>query len=295
MHPEPIRHHYIPQFILRNFCDENNQLHYFDSQTKSISLKDTRDVFMERHLYRDDIHYASEPAKIEKDLAEYEREIAPIIKKFLLNEKDILLTVEEEAKLKLFFAIMGFRSLNAKGCFAKDWKMLPENPVDFWKHNLGYVVNCRSIEEVLDHPDIHNAVKVIFCRDTFGYIGKHLAFVEANDEDFFVISDVYPISTDGILPNGLPVHLYNVFPLSPKRALFVVDNGAQYAPRRILELREFLFQPPNLKEKSNVLRFRVRKLSTDEVRYINGEIIKHARQGVAFRSESIQLMLPQCK
>ena len=33
MHPEPIRHHYIPQFILKNFCFEERRLYYFDKQT----------------------------------------------------------------------------------------------------------------------------------------------------------------------------------------------------------------------------------------------------------------------
>ncbi|MDE6214718.1 MAG: DUF4238 domain-containing protein, partial [Lachnospiraceae bacterium] len=37
MNKEPIRHHYIPQFILRNFCfDEENRLYYFNKKTSEI-------------------------------------------------------------------------------------------------------------------------------------------------------------------------------------------------------------------------------------------------------------------
>ena len=100
MHPQPIRHHYIPQFILRNFCFEDGHLYYFDKQTGCISVKDTRDVFMARNLYRDEINDAADPVKIEKDLAEYEREVAQIIRERFLNEREFFLTFEENEKLK---------------------------------------------------------------------------------------------------------------------------------------------------------------------------------------------------
>ena len=153
MHPEPIRHHYIPQFILRNFCDNRNQRYYYDKQTQCISVKDTRDVFMERNLYRDEINHITDPVKIECDLAAYEREITPIIKNRFLTERDIFITPEEDEKIKLFFAIMGFRSLNAKHSL-KHWKIPNENPLTMWKRNLGNIVQCRSFEEVMNHPRI---------------------------------------------------------------------------------------------------------------------------------------------
>ena len=106
MHPEPIRHHYIPQFILKNFCFKERHLYYFDKQTGCTSVKDTRDVFMARNLYRDEINYAADPVKIEKDLAEYEREIAQIIRERFLDGREIFITPQEDAKLKLFFAII---------------------------------------------------------------------------------------------------------------------------------------------------------------------------------------------
>ena len=36
--------------------------------------------------------------------------------------------------------------------------------IDLWKRNLGYVVNCRTIEEVLKHPHIDDPFKVFFQR-----------------------------------------------------------------------------------------------------------------------------------
>ena len=291
MHPEPIRHHYIPQFILKNFCFEERRLCYFDKQTSCVSIKDTRDVFMARNLYRDEINYAADPVKIEKDLAEYEREIAQIIRERFLDGREIFITPQEDAKLKLFFAIMGFRSLNAKSGFEnpqskhtkKYWESYqPDgNTLDFWKRNLGYIVQCRSFEEVWNHPHIDDPIKLFSCRDTVGDFGKYIAIAEANMPNSFLIGDTYPVAVSGVLPNGLPMPMYDIFPISPQRVLFMASNGVQGTPRDVLFLREFLFQPPKYDESANLLRIRVKKLSTDEVQYINKEIVKSAKLGVA--------------
>ena len=291
MHPEPIRHHYIPQFILKNFCFEERRLYYFDKQTSRVSIKDTRDVFMARNLYRDEINCGADPVKIEKDLAEYEREIAQIIRERFLDGREIFITPQEDAKLKLFFAIMGFRSLNAKNSFDNTysqhtktyWKSYqPDgNTLDFWKRNLGYIVQCRSFEEVCNHPYIDDPIKVFSHRDTVGYFGKYIAIAEANMPNAFLIGDAYPVAVNGVLPNGLPLPLYDIFPISPHRVLLLASNGVQGTPREVLFLREFLFQPPKYDESANLLRIRVKKLSTDEVQYLNKEILKSAKLGVA--------------
>lgn len=301
MHPEPIRHHYIPQFILKNFCFEDRRLHYFDKQTGCISVKDTRDIFMVRNLYRDEINYATDPVKIEKDLADYEREVAPIIKERFLTEREIFLTKEEDAKLHLFFAIMGFRSLNARLCFGEKVskhsrafykRYQPDgNILDLWKRNLGHIVQCRSFEEVWNHPHIDEPMKLFFRRDTIGYFGKYIAVVEANNENAFVIGDAYPVVIQGVLPNGLPLIMYEIFPISSNRMLFMANNGVQGTPKGVLVLREFLFQPPKYIEETNMLRIRVRKLCTDEIQHINREVAKNASQGFAFCSLSTPLPL----
>lgn len=109
---EPIRHHYIPQFILRNFCfdEDRHQLFYFDKKTSTLSIKQTRDIFMVKNLYRDEINNSNDIMKIEKDMAQFESEAAKIITGRFLKEDEISISLEEDERLKLFFAIMGFRS-----------------------------------------------------------------------------------------------------------------------------------------------------------------------------------------
>ena len=106
MKNEPIRHHYIPQFILRNFCfDDNGNVHYYDKNNNIYSVEQTRDVFMSKHLYRDEINSPDNPTKLEHDLAVYENEVSIIIKNKCLKCTEFTLDMKEDAKLRLFFAI----------------------------------------------------------------------------------------------------------------------------------------------------------------------------------------------
>ena len=68
MKKEPVRHHYVPQFILRNFCDEKGFLNYYDKKTNEMTVREPRDIFMEKNLYRDEINVADNPTKIETEL-----------------------------------------------------------------------------------------------------------------------------------------------------------------------------------------------------------------------------------
>ena len=88
---EPIRHHYIPQFILRNFANDEGKVNYYDKKTKIATVVDTRDVFMSKNLYRDEVNHSNNPTKIEKDLSKFENEISKILKHFQA-EREITIT-----------------------------------------------------------------------------------------------------------------------------------------------------------------------------------------------------------
>ena len=57
MKNEPIRHHYIPQFILRQFSEDGTTVHFVEKTSETGSRMNIRDVFMERNLYRDEKNY----------------------------------------------------------------------------------------------------------------------------------------------------------------------------------------------------------------------------------------------
>lgn len=296
MKKEPIRHHYIPQFILRNFCfDEKGNTFYKNVKSKKESIKQIRDIFMERNLYRDTINNDN-PVEIENDFAKFENEVSCIIKEKFLKEKEFILTHAENEKLKLFFALMPFRSKSTHELFKKGLSIDSKNSYinyqpdknfeDFWKRNLGKLAKCRSLEEIIDNTEIDAPIKVFLKRDTFGFFGKYFCIIEPKSTGGFVLGDGYPVFCKGILgppDNSFEIGLYNIYTLSPNRAILFANAGCKEAPRDILQLRPLVFNEPIIK--NNKLLFRVKKLYSDEVEIVNNMIIKNAKEGIIYKKE----------
>ena len=74
-----VRQHYIPQFILKNFCYDQNKekVYFFAAGEDEYSSLFVSNVFMEKYLYSK----AENELEIEESLAKFEAEIAPIFKK----------------------------------------------------------------------------------------------------------------------------------------------------------------------------------------------------------------------
>ncbi len=296
MKKEPVRHHYIPQFILRNFCfDDRGDLFYFDKKVSDISIKKTKDVFMVRNLYRDEINNPGEPTKIEKDMARFEGEIAQIITGKFLNGDEISITLEEDERLKLFFAIMPFRSSITSKKFGIEaseenkafYSMYQEdgNLSDFWKRNLGNLVNCRSLREVWEHKEIDHPIKVFFHRDIFGYSGLYFVVVERRGPIDFIISDVYPTLVNGVTDWGMEMNMYAIFPISPDRTILLAANGVCGAPKHVAVFSKEVLRKPKLNPNRKSITIRTRKIYEDEVRYVNSMLMAEADEGVVFRNK----------
>jgi hypothetical protein len=289
---EPIRHHYIPQFILRNFANDEGKVNYYDKKTKIATVVDTRDVFMSKNLYRDEVNHSNNPIKIEKDLSKFENEISKILKHFQA-EREITITQEEDDKLKLFFAIMAFRSQTTYDMFHKMLskeskqfysKWQPNgNFSDLWKRNLGYIVNCRSLAEALENPNIDEPFKVFMTRDVFGYFGQYFCVAETSDDTHFIIGNTYPVDITGIQDSGMQLRMYSILPFSPNRVILLASNGVEGTPRDVLEMRPLVFGQPKINEKEKTMIIRVKKLCLDETQVINCYIEKESKEGFIFK------------
>ncbi len=291
---EPIRHHYIPKFLLRNFSHDAGKrfVYYYDRKKKSLEEKQIRDVFMAKNLYRDEQNFPDLPTKTEGALAKYESEVAPILQEKILAADEIRLTVEEEAKLKLFFAVMGFRSKETSLLFGKNMTDAAKEMyrryqkdgdyTDLWKRNLSHIVTCRSNDEVQRHTEIDDPFKLFFRRDTEYICGMHFAVAESAESELFIIGDTYPVDISVSSDGKYWLHLYSVFPLSPRRVLLLVANGAERAPQSVTNLRECALLPPYPNSETGTLRMRVKKLCPEEIRHLNGEILHNAHDGVIF-------------
>ena len=286
---EAIKHHYIPQFILRNFSfNARGDINYYDIESGEISVCHVSEIFMQKNLYRDEINHVDLPTQIEKDLAKYEGEAAQIIKKFLLSN-EIIITERENESLLLFLAIMGLRSYNTFKTFYNPQSVSEEfyaqwqsdgNLVDFWKRNLGLIVNCRSIKEVLNHPTIDEPFKVFMMRDVFGYFGKYFIVLERRGGEDFIIGDCYPVVISGYVMN---LHMYDYYPLSPSRILIVASNGVEGAPQSVRKFKDDILKSP--RRQPGAISIRVKKTYEPDVLDINADIIKNSQIGLVFKDD----------
>jgi hypothetical protein len=149
---------------------------------------------------------------------------------------------------------------------------------DFWKRNLGYLVQCRSVDDVMTHPDIDPPIKLFMQRDANGLSAKYFVVVEAKDGDGFILGDCYPVVVSGDYMN-LP--MYDIFPISPSRAILLASVGVDATPRDVLTLRPGVFDLPQKNDMGNIVITRKRLLS-EEVYHINKEIEKNSHRGVIF-------------
>ena len=291
---EPKRHHYIPQFILKTFSfDGKGHVHYYSKFNGKTSCEEIRNTFMALHLYRDEINSPDFPTVLEHDLARFESDVAQIINQKFLRSNQITLSMEEDSKLRLFFAIMGLRSERTRNFFASSMphssRSLYANYqhdgdlVTLWKRNLSYAVSCRSIDEILNHPQIDAPFKAFLKRDSDYICGLYFSVAERKDCEEFLLSDCYPIVFTGVLPNGLPLQMYSVFPISPDRVIFMMSNGVEGAPPKELGFRPLVAAIPRMNG-NGTYTIRVKKLYAEEVKPINDAIYKNAAYGVIFKT-----------
>ena len=198
---------------------------------------------MVKNLYRDERSFPDLPTKTEGALAKYESEVAPILQEKILAADEIRLTVEEDAKLKLFFAVMGFRSKGTSLLFEKNMtdaakKMYRRyqkdgDYTDLWKRNLSHLAACRSNDEVQRHTEIDDPFKLFFRRDTGSVCGHvdDFAVAESAESELFIIGDTYPVDISVSSDGKYWLHLlFRYFLLSPRRVLLLVANGAREGP-----------------------------------------------------------------
>lgn len=197
------------------------------------------------------------------------------------------MTVKENESLLLFFAIMGLRSCNTLTGFKNASGNTKEfyqkfqadgNFEDFWKRNLGFIVKCRSITEIMSHPQIDEPMKLFMQRDAFGIFGKYFIVLERRGDEDFLIGDSYPVMITG--DNKLPMFAY--YPLSPERILIIASNGVEYIPFGVRQLNDDVIKK-TARLMDGRIQITVKKIYEQVVHEINQDFIKHSHIGLVFK------------
>lgn len=295
---EPIRHHYIPQFILKNFCfDDEKHLNYYDISNNKFSVEETTNVFMVKNLYRDEVNYQDNPVQLENDLSKYEMEISRIFKDKFLESNSFTLTIDEEERTKLFLAIMPYRSKTTRNHFYhfgednEEYNRINRNGEsyeDTWIRNLEIIVKCRSLNEVIRRDDVDEIIKCHILRDSFGFFGRYFIIAERRGQEDFFISDCYPVTAFYMDDNGVRIPLFSYYPISPSRIVILSAYGMTGLSKAALDYDEGFLRKPIIVPNDNHYQYTVRKLYENNVRVINQNMFEATKAiggNIAFKDK----------
>ena len=309
---EAKRHHYIPQFILRNFNDENGQVKYYDIETEKLESRNTRSVFMNMHMYRDEINHKDNPTFIETTLAKFEAEIAELFSKKFINTNEVIIDRSELEKIRIFLGLLSFRcdyrSEQYKNNKFDDntHRVLADyvkdgNYDDLWKREIAELAKMRSFNEFKQSEVIDPIIKMDFEQLLTGY---YMTIIDARGGEF-LLTDVYPTLEICPLINGTNIHLHFFYPISPTRMLvlnhimfrkegkYKINSDPVLGPmKRISEIRgDLLKQPkhilahPGTYSIDDKYIYRPQKIYARDLMYINSLFLNEARIGVLFKNK----------
>lgn len=286
-----VRQHYIPQFILKNFCYDTNKekVFFFEAGEDEYSSLYVSNIFMEKYLYSK----AEDKIAIEESLAKFEADVAPIFKK-LNNDNEIRLTFSEDERLRVFLSLLAFRAASTRDQFENMSELSKElygrstvdmDMKDIWLQNVHLVSQCRSIKEVLNNPQISSPLKIFITNEFSAF---YMCVLERRSSVDFLISDCYPVvmNGEGILPNGMSFNLpiYYFYPISDSRVIVLVTNNIKDVPRSVanLDYAKTLKGPKGLLDRTHLI-FRPARLYLQDVEWLNEMVIKNAKIGVVVK------------
>ncbi len=186
-----INSHFIPQLILRHFC-EDEKIQYYDIENKKTETRSTRTVFSEKGYY---------PEQLEKNLCnKIEVQFANILNKKLLNNNyKIVLTREDMLIFKKFLIITTLR-VRDENMDHNSWYQvlkrdgfIPKNNEnndffsgDFYE-NLNEILECDNLDTLIEIAHNGNMNLFTYIKDI---VYSYNVFVRTNNcKEDFVIPD----------------------------------------------------------------------------------------------------------
>ncbi len=187
-----VNSHFVPQFLLRNFC-KDEKIQYFDISEKTVEQRSTKSIFSERGYY---------PDSLEKELCyKIEAQFANVLNKKIVNERyKIILNPQDMLVLKKYLIITMLR-VRDENLDHNIWyreliksEILPEDDAtkallggDFYDA-INKVLNANDIDVLLDMTEKERNINLFaFIKDA---IYSYNVFVRTNNcKEDFVITD----------------------------------------------------------------------------------------------------------
>jgi len=150
---QPIRHHYIPQMIIRNFTDERGWVHGWDLDRPARGVFRSRPegVFFEKHLYSIFDKRGVLVPEAETDLSRLEGQVSAIIQKLIRAARSHTLpglTPDERVWWDLFFFIQ--------------WKRVPDQQrLSMTDAALVEQFDATTARLLLEHPERRTEIEAL--------------------------------------------------------------------------------------------------------------------------------------
>lgn len=231
---QPRRHHFVPQFLLRNFADEVGKL-WFCNLTKArrtINHRPPKSIFFERDLNSIAQRNGLINVRLEDWYHQLETDAAPICEKMIssvLDRANLPISVEERAAWILFYYAQGKRSpssllrMGIEDTFEADVTRALEEfekehrPATAEERKL--LADPRALERIRHSCRIH--VRANCCDEVLNTLWNRgwLFATPQNPGSEFLVGDFMPVMMSGRRGDGLDAEAW--MPIHPRIAFSV--------------------------------------------------------------------------
>lgn len=185
--------HYIPQFVLRNFSDDNdNKIKVLDLINFNAEQKNVKKAFSQNNFYDLNEDLSEDPKKLEKLFGEkIESKMGLIIKKVNDSSESFELSRDELEVIKKYITIQRYRNPINQSYYNESFKGDKlskysigdgEDETDFWKREMLFILE-NDWDTIIKQTEFVG-VKMV----TDQIYSEYITFFTTNEE--FIISDL---------------------------------------------------------------------------------------------------------
>jgi uncharacterized Fe-S cluster-containing protein len=220
--------HYVPQFILRNFCFKNEHLYVFDKKTENVFPTHTKNVAAENGFYNFQIEDSE--FTIDPNFTDLETNAAGVFEKIIKQESLSNITKDEKLELSIFVSAQFTRTKHLRiiaeqlsNTLVLQIEKMGINP----KNVIG--LNANKEEEFIKDVILFTADSVLENAPVFN--SREWVLFKSTEVENYYISD-NPITLHntinqkmkgnlGLAVKGIEVY----FPISPKLSIGIFDRA----------------------------------------------------------------------
>lgn len=225
----------------------------------------------------------------------------------IIDKNPILLTREENEKLRKFLYLLSFRSTSRKQQYidanfdeitkshlAKHVEN--EDYVDLWLREIEMILDTQNYQEIQNNEKVSWTIRTDFWTHLSGY---YMTFVTPKGQDF-LLCDIYP--TAEIYPigfNGANLYAHLIFPISHNLLLLLnhisfkagsyIDVPMIHKMVTLSQIKGNSINPPkasyaalNAYSKEDIYTYKINKIYSSKVEYINRLMLNEVRNDFSY-------------